>query len=137
MRNKCKWHSSFRNSKWACVSTTLCAFGDLSIEMFKISVSENGLRGEYITTLGKIFHYQLGFLLKHTLQFPCLCALWSWLSVQPSLLSTFNIGVCGKWERETCVLCPGFFHICSSAGMGRKLFVNSSCVVKQSKESCF
>lgn len=100
MRNKCKWHSSFRNSKWACVSTTLCAFGDLSIEMLKISVSENGLRGEYITSLGKIFHYQLGFLLKHTPQFPRSCTLWSWLSVQPSLLSTFNIGVCGKWERE-------------------------------------
>lgn len=31
--------------------------------MFKVSISENGLKGEYITCLGKIFHELLDFFL--------------------------------------------------------------------------
>lgn len=53
----------------------LCAFGDLTVEMFEaiwleISISEKDLKWEYVISVLNIFLDQLGILLKHFLQLP-------------------------------------------------------------------
>lgn len=96
----------FQEFKVNLYSTTSCAFIVPAIEMFKVSISENGLKGEYITALGKIFHEHLDFFLNMFLIPPLIFKV---AHLVPLILE-YVLSSRGKLS----VVCLGFLHIYST-----------------------